>query len=478
MLLRHSAVYILAKLLPSGLGFATAIALTWQLSPEGYGDYGLGMAIVMLGSNILFDWQTLSFRRWYESRGREPAFMPTILAMFAATCAISGAIFVAAAVAGLPGVTAGRALLLLLGMWAYAWFELASCAQLVRFRPGRYLAMNLLRNGLILGGTVAVAYLTASPAWVLGASFAAMGAAGLLYAGDGTLRVRGGVDRSVARACLVYGWPVGVGLVFSAMTTSFNRVMLGALADASAVGYFFAAQTLVQATIGTITAGLSSITLSVSVRTLESGGQAATIAELRRTYALVLGLLAPAGAAMWLIAPKLASLLLNPGYHAAVVETTPWLVVMALALGMRASYVDLSFHLAKRTGLVARVMGVAAVVNLALNALLIPWLSYLGAAIAMAAAHVTALVLAAALSRRAFPLPLPFGATARILSATALMAAAVAALAPLPGLPGLAAQCTAGAAVYGGACVALNVLGLRDALRQRLAARGLLRAAV
>src|ERR1700738_2335681 len=89
LLLRDGFLYVFAKVLASTLGFGTTIGLTWILDPEAYGLYGFGLAAVGLGSNALFDWAALAFMRWYQSRGGDPGFMTTTVAMFGAVCMVS-----------------------------------------------------------------------------------------------------------------------------------------------------------------------------------------------------------------------------------------------------------------------------------------------------------------------------------------------------------------------------------------------------
>ena len=50
MLIRNSAIYMVAKLLPGLFGLATTAALTRLLDPHEYGLYGLALVVMTLGS--------------------------------------------------------------------------------------------------------------------------------------------------------------------------------------------------------------------------------------------------------------------------------------------------------------------------------------------------------------------------------------------------------------------------------------------
>jgi O-antigen/teichoic acid export membrane protein len=469
MLLRDGFTYVLAKLLPSGLGFATTVGLTWILSPDAYGVYGLGLAVVGLGSNVLFDWHALSFMRWYQSRGHEPRFMTTMLSIFAVTCALSAATIGVASLAGLLHGLEAEAWILTLGTWAYAWFEFTARIQVANFRPARYLLMNLIRNMLVLVSGLLIAYVSGAPQLVLAGAFISMLVAGSIYIRDGSIHLGRGFDWSLARMMIAYGAPIGITTICSGLTTSANRLLLAALADMRSVAFLTAAAALVQASIGMIGAGIGSATYSMAVRAVESGDAAEATSQLSDNFAYLASILLPAAVGLSLIAPQLAPALLRPDYQAAVVETTPWLAASAVLFGIRAHYVDHAFQLGNRTWLLAQVMVASALVNLALNCLLIPAWGYLGAAVAMTVAAGSALVHAVLLSRRAFRLPFPTAEVIRIGVATLLMVIAVEAMPARPGIVGVVSRVGAGVLTYCVAAVAFDLLGLGNALLGRCA---------
>ncbi len=91
MLIRNSAIYMVAKLLPGLFGLATTAALTRLLDPHEYGLYGLALVTMMLGSSILFDWLGLSFLRFYQSRRDDPNLVSTFICMFVVLVTVSAA---------------------------------------------------------------------------------------------------------------------------------------------------------------------------------------------------------------------------------------------------------------------------------------------------------------------------------------------------------------------------------------------------
>lgn len=471
MLIRDGAIYILSRVVPGVVGFATAMLLTWLLPARDYGLYGLGMAVIMLGNFAVFEWLSHGLARWYESHHQDPAFMPTVLALFGGSCLASFLLVAAICASGLIGEYTTEAWLFLYGIWAHGWFEFTSRIQICGFRPMRYLLMNLARNGLILAGAALVAVLTRSGEAVLLVSFTAMLVAGSLFLADGSIRLRRRLDAALARTLLAYGGPIFLSMVFSALMTSVNPVMIGVLSSQEAVGHYTIAFTLVQSTLGMIAQGINVAIWPFAVRAVESGDMAAARTQLSHNFTFLFGLVLPAGTGLALLAPGIARLFISPTYHEAIVQMTPWLSACAVLMALRASYVDAAFQLGKRTGLLARVTGLGALINLGLGALLIPRWSYLGAAIAMTCAFAFSMVHASVLAKRFYPMPLPLREAASITLATGIMGVVVAMALAVPGPLGLLLQVVSGAATYFAALLLLDRLGLSAVLGGGLLAR-------
>ena len=134
-------------------------------------------------------------------------------------------------------------------------------------------------------------------------------------------------------------------------------------------------------------------------------------------------------------------------------------------LGFRAQYVDFSFQLGRKTRLAVQVTAMSAALNVGLNVALIPRWGAVGSAAALTIACAASLVHALWLARRSYPLPMPGRETAKLVASAAFMAGIMMLAGPWPGVPGLAARIALGAAAYATGLAALDVLGLRRALR-------------
>ena len=471
MLIRHSALYITAKLVPGLLGMVTTALLTRLLVPSQYGLYGLALVIMTFGSAIAFDGLGLAYLRVAQNRPDKLVAASTFVQLFLGLVALT---LVAAALAwtsglidppDLPIIAAG-----LLMTWAYAWFELVSRFHVADLRPGAYLRMNLGRAALILGGAGVAAWLTRDPVWT------AIGTATGTLAGaclGGFERYRLGAaafDRALARAALTFGLPLAASLTLGSLVGSGTRALVSSLASLEALGLYTASFVLVQNTLATVAAGIASAGFSLAVRAVDSGDKERARAQLHANASLLLAVLAPATVGLALTSHSIAAVLVGPGYVDTVAALTPWMAVGAFFAGFRAHYLDHAFQLGRRPHGQIWVTALAALVTVALAVALIPRLGPLGAALSVTAGMIVSTVYAVTAGRSAYPLPLPWDTAWRVALACTAMAACVTAV-PGSGLASLILQVTLGAGAYAAAAIALDLLGARGHFARLLAPR-------
>lgn len=474
-MLRDSAIYILSRVVPSGLGFVTGLALTWLLTPEDYGLYGLGLTIVVLVAGIFFDWHALSFMRFFQANAEEPRFMPTVVQTFLLLCLASliivpPVLLLGAAILGTPEREYKLLVAVSLpGCWAYAWFELAARVQVAQFRPMRYFWMNLIRNLLILGFGLAAAWAWHSAYPVLATSFLAMLVAGLLFKLPHlSLRPRR-FDMVMARRLFVFGWAMALVRAIGAASFAGDRFLLEFMIGTDAVGFYTAAYQLAQMAIITIGAGIGSATYSLAVRAVESGDTAAVARQLSRNSTLLLALLLPASVGAAMVSPALAKLFVGPEYVVPVASMTSWMALAAFFSGFRANYLDHAFQLGHKTHRLLAVVAVTAGVNLLLELMLIPRFGAVGVAIANLIAGALGLGLAAFAARAVMPMPIAWRDAAKTAAAVAAMALFLWPFYARDDLMALIAAVIGGAAVYGAVLLALDAMGLRAVVKRRLA---------
>lgn len=470
MLIRNSAIYIVAKLVPGLLGMVTTALLTHILEPAQYGLYALALVVMTFGSTIAFDWLGLAFLRVYQARRDDPLVISTFVQIFIGLMGLTAILALLAWLAGaFSGAEAPACGIGIVMMWSYAWFELVARFEIANFRPGKYLAMNLGRAAFILAGAAGAGWLTGDP--ILAAVGTAVGT--LLGAVLGGFK-RWGLGRrhfdpALARTVAAFGLPLAASLAMSGVINSGTRALVQILGSTEALGLYTAALMLVQNTLSVAAAGIASAGYSLAVRAVETGDPRAARRQLLANGSLLLAVLAPAALGMGLTAHGIAVTLVGRQYVDAVAVLTPWMAAGAFFANFRAHYLDHAFQLGKRQTPQIWVTALAAAVALALNLWLIPILGARGAGIAVTVAMAVSCVHAVIAGRGAYTVPLPLGAAWRIGCACVVLAAGVL-LVPGDGTRAFVMRVVAGGTGYVAVAIALDLLGAR-AIIGRLSAR-------
>ena len=472
MLIKHSFLYVVSRVVPGMMGMVTTALLTRILDPTSYGLYGLALTVMTFGQAAVFDWLGLSFLRFYERNRDDPRLASTVVQMFFILLAVSVMVMGTVALSGLtpPTETAVIASGVLM-MGASGWFEMIGRFEVANFRPTKFLSMNLGRGSLIAVGAGSAAWLTHSPVWTsVGTATAIVVAAALLRT---PLRISFGpshFDWPLAKSLLAFGLPMAAAMTFGTLANSGTRALVQVLDSAKALGIYTACFLVVQNTVVTISGGIASAAYQLAVRAVETGDSGIVRRQLLDNGTLLIAVAAPISVGMALTAHGIASLMVGPEFVDGVAALTPWMAATGFFYSLRSYYFDHAFQLGRRPALQIVVAAGSAVVAIALCILLIPRYGPLGAAIATTVAMSTSCVHCYIAGKAAFPVPIPYSGAAGVLTACLAMALVVLSV-PDRGSIGFVAQVTAGAVTYGAAAVAFNVVGSRTAIT-RLARDG------
>jgi len=461
MLIRHSALYTAAKLVPGLLGVATTAVLTRLLNPHEYGLYGLALVVMTLGTIILFQWLCLSFLRFYQSRERGSNLVSTFTSMFLIMVAISAVVFSVAMVGGfIPRDLLGPCAAGLLMVWASSWFELIARLAVAKFEPTKYMRINFARSLLVLIGASAAAWLTGSPVWT------AMGTGAGIFAGAffGKLSIPRPAwrhfDYSLARDVVVFGAPMAASLTLFVLVDAGTRVLLEQLDSAQALGIYTAASILSAAIIGTMAEGVSSAGYSLAVREVEQGDDMSAQRQLLANGMLLMAVLAPAAIGIALTGNCIATTFVGSKFVSGVAPLVPWMAASSFLNNIRANHLDHAFQLGKKSHLQIWVMGLAGLVAVGLSIYLIPRDGPIGAAVAVTIGYAVACIHSMIAGRYAYPIPLPIAATIRVGICCIVMVLVVINL-PDNGWTGLILRATFGSIAYALAALAVNLLESR-----------------
>ena len=469
MIIRNGMLYLMARLVPGMLAVATTSVLTRLLTPDAYGAYGLTLIIMSFGSTIAFEWLGLSFMRFYEARQHDERTIPTFVLLYYAMVGLTALVLAATALSTLLPID--QVALFAIGLcmaWSFAFFELLARFEVVNFRPVRYLMLNLGRAALLMGFTLGAAWLTRDAlATAIGNALGLIAA--IVPVGRRTLMPRPFLFEPVlAREVVRFGLPFAGSMLLAGLFTSGVRSLVAIMTDARELGIYTAAYALSQNVLFVMAGAIGSTTYPLAVRVFERGDPAALRAQLEENFALLLGTMAPASLGMALTSGDLARQLVGPGFRSGVTELMPWMALTVLLGSLRGVYLDHSFQLGKRSVQQVAVSAGAAVLALGGTALLVPRLGAVGAPVATSLAMLASCLHAWLLGQRHQPMPIPLRVVVQVACAAGVMAAAVLAV-PAGFSWSLYVKVAFGIASYAGACVAVDLLGLRSKARERLA---------
>jgi O-antigen/teichoic acid export membrane protein len=277
----------------------------------------------------------------------------------------------------------------------------------------------------------------------------------------------------IARRALAYGAPLLPTLLSFWVLDRSNRFFIGHLLGQSAVGIFSASYALGSLVIHAQMPFQMTLFPKVASLWDTDRGTAKRYIELSTRFYLTLAI--PFTAACAVVAPPLLSRLGNEEIAAESAVLTVLVAAGFTLYGVSVMQVQV-LHGARRTGVQGAISVLAALINVALNAALIPLLGVVGSAVATMVSYLAVCVMLASVAKRYLSISYNPVYLAKCVLAAALMLAPMAALAPR-GVAGLAAAIGIGAATYFAALFALRAFDQEEiAFAKRAAVR--LRAAL
>ncbi|WP_242472626.1 lipopolysaccharide biosynthesis protein [Ectothiorhodospira mobilis] len=399
-LLQGGAGSLLAQGLEMALGLLITLLLARLLGPSGYGVYAFVLAAVSLISlPVQFGLPPLIVRE--TARGQACGDWPTVRGIWRWSHGITLGLSLLGLVGGMAvlGLWVQEAALretLFLGLWLVPLLALSSLRAAGLRGLGRVL-MGLLPEQVIRPGLMAMVLLVLLIGWPHGVTPAGAMGVHLLAAcvafGVGAwllLRTRppqwtanAPVYRS--RAWLAAAWPMALTQGFGQINRHADVILLGLLAATADVGvYRVAAQGAFLVSMG-LTA-LNMVTAPFITRLHVQGARHKLQKLARRTAQAALAFALAALTGYVLLGPWLLQTLFGPAFAAAYLP----LLILACGQVVNAGFgsVGLLLNMTGHERQVTRVVAVAALVNVALNLLLIPMLGATGAALATSAATV------------------------------------------------------------------------------------------
>lgn len=407
MLIRHTAMYLVGRLLPAGINLAAFIAYAHLVSAQEFGRFAVAVAIANIINLSAFQWLKLALARYGAASQADGTLGLTPLLTF-------GCLAVGVGIAnGIYGFTVDseRAGLLLLAAGvgvSMAWAELCQEWLRARLAVRAYNRLFMARAVLGLGFSVGLAHLERTGAALLVAAIAANVTATL--PGLRSMLQQAAqhpFSKSLLQKHVRYGLPLAGSLTLNSVAGEAEKLMLGLSFGAAAVAPFAATKEPVRSAVTLVGQAATIGAFPLAVRDLHRHGRKRAAVHLRLSGLLLLAVSTPLAVGAVVAGADLLYLVLPLDYAAEGASLLLPLVVAALLQSWRAFYADQAFMLGSSSAGQIKVAAVGLACTTGFAAVLIPTYGPLGAAWAAALGALVGLLLSWQLGRKVFPLAMP-----------------------------------------------------------------------
>jgi O-antigen/teichoic acid export membrane protein len=479
MYVKHSLMYLLAKLAPVLASFISLAAYTRWLSTDEYGVYTTLTVLVSSLHGFLFGWLNIGAMRFWDAEGVSAQAMQRLMGFVVVSVSMFAGIF-AAGYAGWRG-NADVAVAFAALFGSTAFYESFQRINVVTQRVGRYVRLELVRTLVTLGSGLLLVWLGYS--WqgvmagvVLGMLVALGFARGVLT----YFRVRWrDVDLAVFRKILHYGVPLSLSAVLLDVIYTSDRLLLSALLGVSAAGQYSVAYNIPHQVIVMLSSSLNLAAYPVIVRVLEQEGLAQAEEKFRQYLLLLLGVLIPAVMGLVGISHSFIPLLMGQEFVGSSIRLWPWVGAAVLGHCLYSFYVFVSFQLARRTVEAVKVVALGACINVPLNLLMIPRFGLEGAVASSAFSYWLCVVYGYYRGGEGFRMHIPWLELGKVVFAAAFMLWGMGYIPDQANVLTLLVKIVVGIVLYGSVVLLLNIGGIRaywldavEMLRMRYAKEG------
>ena len=421
MLIGQASINLTANVLSAVLGLLSVFVFTRLFSPHDYGVYLLGVGFASVISVFLAGWfRNLVLSGHARNDGTEVRGL--VASGFALACLSTPLAFALARLIGLDMTAALAAVALSI---AIGLFDLTQ--DLIRARLMAFSVMRgtLVRSTGVLCLGVIAALVSPTGLQLLLAATAACLLAIAIQSRAAWRGTRFVFDRGELAALARQGLPLTLSLTLLAISSVTDRFMIANLVGPADAGRYVAALDLVRQTLMLPAMSTAAAFFPLAVQIHARQGDTAVHAHFAECAELLFGITLPAALGFAMISWHIANVVLGADFREIAGETMPIVAVAVIFQIMTQQYLHASFLLSGRNGFYLINTMAIIVANVILSWVLVQSHGAVGAAWARLGADVIGFICALALTRLAFPVPLPAGRLGLIMLAGLIMALAV-----------------------------------------------------
>jgi O-antigen/teichoic acid export membrane protein len=424
MLIGQASINLTANVLSAVLGLLSVFVFTRLFSPHDYGIYLLGVGFASVISVFLAGWfRNLVLSGHARNDGTE--VRGVVASGFALVCLSTPLAFALGRLIGLDTTAALVAVALSI---AIGLFDLTQ--DLIRARLMAFSVMRgtLVRSICVLCLGAIAALVSPTGLQLLLAATAACVLAILIQSRAAWRGTRLVFDRAELAALARHGLPLTLSLTLLAISSVTDRFMIANLVGPAEAGKYVAALDLVRQTLMLPAMSTAAAFFPLAIQIHARQGDTAVRAHFAECAELLFSITLPAALGFAMISWHVANVVLGADFREIAAQIMPIVALAVIFQIMTQQYLHASFLLSGRNGFYLINTMTIIVANVVLSYVLVRSYGTVGAAWARLGADAIGFVCALALTRFAFPVPLPAGRLGLIMIAGLVMALAVGAV--------------------------------------------------
>lgn len=408
MIVRHTLLYTVVKLLPALASVITLMAFTRLMSPAQFGEYSLTVTASTTLVAILANFLVIGLGRFEPaicSNEERLALHSTVLATALILSFFVGVVILLLGMFNiLPNLSIDYFFLALL-FTVSVLLMLSQKLINANLLPKKYGFSLALKNTLLLILGVSGLLLGLGVHIVLASLALASLVASLPAVSLWAKSSFKSFDLNVLRKIWTYGAPLTLLYLFVMIINFSDRIFIDVMLGSSAVGLYSAGYDLTQYTIGIVASIIHLAAFPIILKAHEKDGAEKTRALLDTSYKILLLVMVPVTLGFIAVQNELSVIFLGSAFTSTATTIMPILALSVLLSSIKSYYFDYSFQLTKTTWLQAIPPLIAASINLILNYSFIIEFGLIGAAYASLVAFLIYLIATAYLSGKVFDLP-------------------------------------------------------------------------
>jgi len=407
MLIRHVIAYLFARGLPGIVNFLALAVYTRLLTHEDFGRYSLVIAGVGLVHVVVFQWLLLVCGRFIPAHiDQTQVVLRPILAIFL----LLSAVFVCVAYIGsfVWAVPEWYSIIPVAITWVVvqAWYELNLRLTSARLNPMRYGMLSAIKAvlALLLGALLAWLFHNAN-APLFGLIFGAV-TAWLIAGRSAWSGIRPQLPtREQLKEFSGYGLPLAITFSLVWITSSSDRMVIAWFLGEAQTGIYAVGYDMAQQSLGLLLSIVNTAATPLAIKALEKEGIEAAGRQIRQNGELMFALAFSGAAGLIAIEPAMIGLFIGEEFREGASTVFMWVALTAAIIGIKSFHFDIAFHLTRESKWLLVTSGLAAIANLGLNLIFVPYFGIVGAAWSALLAYSVAAVSSAILGCKVFPMP-------------------------------------------------------------------------